>query len=207
MACMKVKGGSVESCNVFEIYFLALLRTNYCCELIFKTVPCVDFCHKVTEAILHNRQPAASSALPSDIRHLTKDRQLQPSHQGISCDIYIESFCAALKGWNKSQMALDSSSCLSWYCDLCHSYFICWLVSLMWRLIPKMQSSCRRKQLIVPLPSRFFWAFRLFHHVRDTSLWLRFHCKSLRTTFFCGRRGSEVQQCTGDAWGSCVNIL
>lgn len=105
------------------IFLKSLLRIHYCCALIFKTGPHVDFCHKMTELILQNRLRAASSALASDIRHLTKDRQLQPSHQGISCDIYIESFCAAIKGWNKSEMPPNSKSRLSWYCDLCRSYF------------------------------------------------------------------------------------
>lgn len=46
VAGTKVNGGCVEFCIVFEIFFLNflkfLLRTNYCCELIFKTVPRVE---------------------------------------------------------------------------------------------------------------------------------------------------------------------
>lgn len=164
MAGMKVKGGCVEFCNVLEIFFKSLLRIHYCCVLIFKTGPHVDFCHKMTELILQNRLRAASSALASDIRHLTKDRQLQPSHQGISCDIYIlnHSVQPSKDGINlKWPLIVKAASPDTVTCAVVIFFFFCWLVLLMWRLIPKLQGSYNRKQLIVPLPSQFFWAFKL----------------------------------------------
>lgn len=119
----------------------------------------------MTEVILQNRQHHQPCHLISDISPKTGGCSNRIGESRVICILNH----SALKGWNKSQMALDGNSCLSWYCDLCHSNFICWLVSLMWRLIPKMQSSCSGKQFIVLLPSQFFWAFRLFHHIRNPS--------------------------------------
>lgn len=84
MPAIKLRGGCVDV--VLKSLFKkkkSLLQTNYRCELIFKTVAHIDFCHKMTEALLQNRQRVAPSRRPSDIRLLAKDGQLQPSHRGV----------------------------------------------------------------------------------------------------------------------------
>lgn len=64
-------------------------------------------------------------------------------------------------------------------------FFFCWLVSLMWLLIMELQGSYRRKQLIVPLPTQFFWAFKTaFITSQGSVFFLQFHFKSLKANCF-----------------------
>lgn len=119
----------------------------------------------MTEPLLQNRQRVAPSRRPSDIRLLTKDRQLQSSHRGIYCDIYLIILSSP------QRMAWISNGPWSWKLPLLMPriepsfYYFYSLTGLMRRPILKLQGSYSRKQIIPPLPSQFFEYLCCFNHI------------------------------------------